>query len=222
MSTVTELAKAEAERAESEPDEETEPLEEPEPETEPEPDAEPDQSAPEPLTPEQVEKRYKAAGKVAERYAASLAKALGPELMAQMVPSPLDALPGFVQVDFNGQPDPEVKAQTLAFLQFEPPPDYQQNQAMQTCRRCHGYGDLLTGSKRKGNELTQCPDCGGLGYTDPQGMRVGAAPLQLAPAVPQAPATPNGSPETHGMEDPEVTRLRSLGYTVLEPIHVGP
>jgi hypothetical protein len=114
-----------------------------------------------------------------------------------------------------------VKEQTLAFLQFEPPPDYQQNQAMQTCRRCHGYGDLLTGSKRKGNELTQCPDCGGLGYTDPQGMRIGGPVLASVPSPVATAATPNGAPETHGMEDPVVAELRAKGYTVLEPIHVG-
>lgn len=220
MSTATDLAKAEAARAEAEnPDTEPdEPLVEPDdPDTEPDT---PDTPAPETLTPEDVEKRYKAAGKVAERYAAALTKALGPELMASLVASPIDALPGFIQVDANGLPDPELVGPMLAFLRQEPPVQYRQNPATKTCTLCGGPGDLLTGASRKGNELTQCTQCGGLGYTTPENTRVGLPAATPAPlAVVPAP-TANGAPETHGLEDPEVARLRAAGYTVLEPIHL--
>lgn len=225
MSAATELAKAEAARAEAEhPDEEEEAEEsetatpaEPAPESEPEPTTPPDQ----PLTPEQVEKRYKQAGKVAERYADALAKALGPELMANMVVSPLDALPGFVQVDQHGQVEPSVKAQTLMFLSVEAPPEYKQNEATKTCWRCSGEGDLLTGSKRKTNLLTQCPDCGGLGYTDAHGNRIGAAPVAAATATASNGQTLAPAIESHAPGDPRVAELRAAGYTVLEPIHMG-
>ena len=221
MSTAAAMAKAEAERAEQEEQEQPEPQSEPTPEPEPQPEPEPAEPQPEPLTPEQLEKRYKKAGQIAEKYAKQLTDALGPEIMATLVPSPLDALPGFVQVDPHGQVEPSVKAQTLAFLNVEAPPEYRQNSAMQTCKRCAGYGDLLTGSKRKGNELTGCPDCGGLGYTGPQGERIGAGPLGVVAPGPQANGTVEATPQTHGLGDPAVEALRAKGYTVLEPIHVG-
>lgn len=221
MSTAAAMAKAEAERAEQEEQEQPEPQSEPTPEPEPQPEPEPAEPQPEPLTPEQLEKRYKKAGQIAERYAKQLTDALGPEIMATLVPSPLDALPGFVQVDPHGQVEPSVKAQTLAFLSVEPPIEYKQDPETMTCKTCGGPGDLLTGATRKGNELRQCKGCGGLGFTDREGRSMAAGAAQAAVAATIANGATQPAPTTHGLGDPEIERLRSLGYTVLEPIHVG-
>lgn len=215
MSAITEAAREEAARAEAEePAEPDQPSPGDDEADEAEEAEEPTPAAPEPLSEKQVEAAFKKAGKAAEVYAAKVQDALGP-LFERFVPSPLDDLPGFVQVDPQGQVSPEAKAATLAFLGQAPPVEYQENPETRTCRRCAGQGDLLSGSKRPGNELLRCGECNGYGYLPPPTVvgQIGSALASVPPngaqaAAPQMP---------HGPEDPRVAELRAAGYMVLDP-----
>lgn len=225
---MSELAKQEADRVEGEePDEETA---EPEPDNDdtPEQQPEPEQEPAEQLTEQAIEKRYDKASKAAERYAKQVQEILGPTLMRDMVASPLDMLPGFVLVGPDGQPDPETRLRTLAFLGQEGLGKYRQHPDTITCELCDGEGDVTTGAKRKGNELVECPRCKGYGYTASNGMPVGGAAVgangaaALSPGGPVTPQSYTGGLEPHAPLDPRIAELRAEGFTVLEPIRVNP
>lgn len=66
-----------------------------------------------------------------------------------------------------------------------PGPKPQPHDFFQTCETCAGFGQVLTGSLRAGQEARDCPACMGRGYLeqlDPAG-----APLAPQPGTPPAP-----------------------------------
>jgi hypothetical protein len=220
MSTLTEKAREEAARAEAE-EPETEPsAPTPEEEEEEAQEVETPPAQTPPPTPEDIEKRYKLAAKQSEAWFEKITKTLGPEIMAGFVPSPLDTFPGIVEIGPDGQPEPNVKAETLAFLLYEAPPAYKPNPDTTTCPRCDGWGDVQTGAKRKGNELVKCSACNGFGYTPPP---TGAVPPANGTTTPSgAPYVPVAGELPHAPDDPRVAELRAQGYTILEPINLHP
>lgn len=228
MSNIAQHAREEAERTEQEEAAEPAvvPASEPEHETPadaPEPDDDEAAAAtppPEHLSDAEIQKRFDKAGKEGEKYLARVRTILGPTLMADLLPSPLDTIPGLVLTAQGEIVDAEAVDATKSALGLNAGPDYQPHPERRTCQLCDGWGDVRSGAKRPGNELLQCPNCGGLGYTDAEGRSVtgGAA----VPAAVTNGATVPQADQPYAPSDPRVDALRAAGYTVLEPIHVGP
>jgi rubrerythrin len=149
----------------------------PEPELEPEPEPEAPQPDPEIAAAakllEQEEKRHKRA----------LEKALGPHATER----PCDRCEGLGYIppwiEDVGADEPEFR-------------DHDQ---FQRCGACDGLGSVLTGSRRLGSELHDCPDCGARGFLEKIPV-----PAPLGPA----PAPGNGEVASYGrptwMGDPTV------------------
>lgn len=104
-----------------------------------------------------------------------------------------------------------------------PEPEPRTHEHFKACETCAGYGAVLTGSRRQGNELRDCPACGGRGYLEAlnsqgqplaggQGMPVPNAGGAVVLPVPEVAPPANGaaSEVTFGvptwMGDPNVGR----------------
>jgi hypothetical protein len=137
MSTVKELADAEAARAEAENPEEEEGAEEEEalPET---------QSEPEPGPVGPTEDQMRALDREDKRHEKALAQLMGADFSYFARCGSCDGLGYFM-------PPPPAE------LKFKPHPDTWK------CETCDGMGDVLSGAVGR-NQTLQCPDCGGQGY----------------------------------------------------------
>lgn len=93
---------------------------------------------------------------------------------------------------------------------YVPGSPLRQDSKVKTCEHCAGFGQVLTGAIPPGEAVRQCPDCLGNGHvptTTPD-----------APAFNFAVAAPTTTPTNGATIDPEVERLKQLGYTVLPPL----
>src|SRR5262249_52924657 len=71
---------------------------------------------------------------------------------------------------------------------FQPPTDPR----TQTCERCYGHGQVLTGSHVPAHMTRECPDCEGRGYgeVEPQLVASAATRAEIEPA--SEPTATNG------------------------------
>ena len=84
----------------------------------------------------------------------------------------------------------------------------------ETCPRCAGYGEVLTGAKASALATIPCPGCGSTGYVQKQEHpEAGAAPGNGAPAATLPPPSYFPDPSTSA----HVAELRAAGYVVVEP-----
>lgn len=137
MSTVKELADAEAARAEAEQPDEEEAAEEEEPVPVPEPEPEPGPQGP-------TEEQMKALDHEDKRHEKALAQLMGADFSYFARCGSCDGLGYYM-------PPPPAE------VQFKSHPDYE------PCPACAGMGDVLTGAKAR-NQTVACPECGGQGY----------------------------------------------------------
>lgn len=224
MSRLTELANEEAERVEGETPEPTPEVETPDvPDETPEVETPDEDETPAPVAPPvenlsdaEIQKRFDKAGRAGEAYLKRVSDILGPTLMADLVQSPLDTIPGFVLTAGGEVIDGDAIDATKDLLGLNAGPDYATNPDTHTCERCNGWGDVLTGAKRPGNELVKCAACNGFGYTPPPGI----VPAQIVQAKGHSvnAATGEIAPQPHAPDDPRAAELRALGYTVLTPL----
>lgn len=122
------------------------------------------------------------------------------------------------------EPDAMHECPTCQAVGYTPeaidaPPPLVQDPYTETCSRCAGNGEVLSGATLRGLYAIPCNGCGGSGYVTKQEQPdAGAAFGNGAPPAPQyvPPATP--SPAVSA----EVAALRAQGYTILEPITVPP
>lgn len=118
---------------------------------------------------------------------------------------------------------PDVAAELYHLLGQHAPSDYQADTHSQACEACNGFGEVATGSKLIGQDKLPCIECAGNGWVPTDDKRRTSAPVAangLTPSYP--PPSPLGSsvPDTPAEEDPEVIRLRQLGYAVIPPMVV--
>jgi len=182
---------------ELEPDEALEPSaidEEPEPDTDTEPDTEPEPEAAEPST----QALLQSLEREAARHSKAIAKALGVEL------EELHDCPTCDGIGYT----PEA---------IDAPPPLVQDPYTETCPRCEGNGETLSGATSRGLYAIPCNGCGGSGYVTKQEQpAAGAAFGSGAPPPPTYLPPPTPSPA----DAAEVAALRARGYTILEPIVV--
>lgn len=176
--------------AELEPADDGTDLEPAEPETKPaEPDNEPSAQA----LMEALEKEHR-------RHQNAVAKALGID------PAEMHECPTCEGVGFT----PEPVGQEVSLVR---------DPFTETCDRCKGNGEVLTGATHRGLYSIPCNGCSGSGYvTKPEQPDAGA---HLSNGAPPPPAyAPPAIASTE--EAAEVAALRARGYTILEPITVPP
>ena len=149
MSRAAELAREEADRVEGEELEELQ---------------DDDQAEPETVTPESAVDQEGDPDPVA---------ALGP-LVAGYV-SGLEELMGADFGDLHACPFCTEFVPGFTWQQLVGPPDYAQDDTLEQCGRCKGWGVLLTGAKHEGGKTRPCSDCSGNGYTTKTPPEVAAA-----------------------------------------------
>lgn len=200
-SRAAQLAREEAERVDAEhpdvPDAPETPQEPPTPGTAPEPPEQPDgpeQPVQEPqasLSPEQIEARMKAWERERDRHFRELEKRDDYRYAASAV-CPLCEGYGMILPEL---PEPENTARRVAVsmaLGGDGEPEYREAPDREQCPDCDGWGEVLTGSRRRENQTGQCFRCNGTGFISKQGE---IKPL-FTPAPAPAPAQPfgNGTP----------------------------
>lgn len=175
---------------EEEAEQESKPELEEEPEAEAEPEEEPEEE-PEPssLSSSNVESGLERIARENERHLEHVAAIMGDDYETVAIcPLCADFAAGVV---FPGRVlEPEQRNRVLVAMGEEPEPELRQNADTETCERCGGMGDLLTGSRTPRSNLMPCPDCGGQGWKQ-----------KLAPAAqyppPPPPTTPIHSSEVY-------------------------
>jgi hypothetical protein len=121
-------------------------------------------------------------------------------------------------------PPPDVQAALLHYMGQNAPSDYQADTHSTVCPSCNGFGEVATGSKVFGQQNLTCVECAGNGWQptdEKRAPKFGAASNGPAPTYPPPSAVASALPDLPVEEDPEVIRLRQLGYAVIPPMVVG-
>jgi hypothetical protein len=132
----------------------------------------PEAAAPPPPTEKQIEARMRALEKQAAKHAAAVEKIMGDDF-AMLVPSPVDWTPGFIFNVPGMQPMPEQVAELHALLGDAQGIEYLPAEDATACEKCNALGEVLTGSRKPGQEKKLCVTCNGSGWV--------TKPLPLAP-----------------------------------------
>lgn len=82
------------------------------------------------------------------------------------------------------------------------PAKLKQSPAHEPCPDCDALGELLTGSRREGNERRDCVTCNGRGYIDKTGLPSPAEPLPVVATPPVASTAPNSGEPRDGWGRP--------------------
>lgn len=224
MSQATELAEAEARRAEAENPAE-EPADPAEPEDPDNPATDPDDpgegvdaSAKPPTTDVSMEKLMARMDKESERHRLAVAKIMGDDFEA-VGPCPLCAdIPGFAFPPEVVAANPEQVAAVYVALGNPPEPDLERDPNTEICPVCKGWGELLTGAHIEQGRKRTCSRCGALGWVDkaPSAPDPGVVMFNAAPGISVAPvggAVPPGA--VSGYIDP------TTGEFVTTSAHAG-
>ncbi len=175
----------------------------PEPEPDDEPDEPDDEPEPEPAPPddEAMEKLYKSV----ERKSANYGKAQTALLAETGLPwegCPCCGVAGFV-LPYNPT-DPDEQMRRLAVLDYfdGARPDYKAASDRGECPACGGFGDVLSGSRKPGNDVVPCSRCNGTGYIvvigNPAYTEANGTNTPPAPYIPDAPGEPIPAPDFWG------------------------
>jgi hypothetical protein len=205
MSKTTELAQAEADRAEAEsPDDEpaepTEPTEPVpgEPSTDEEGEAEEaEEAAEQPETPsaaslppdafaigEALGKKLDQADKTQARAVERIAAEYDQDTVPCPVCERVDIAPRLV-AKIAGVP-PEGWQQIMALGGTEPEPEHEMAEGVKMCDRCNGYGELDYPTRNPHMSRQNCPACAGNGYVPETQEQQTVVPIQPLPSFPTA------------------------------------
>lgn len=199
MSRATELAEAEAAKAEAE-DETTETGDEPEnPDAEPVEPIEPDEdeaheeeSPTPPSSLKVAQDQDKALDAESKRHAKALAKILG-EHWADFAMCPLCQVDGYAVAYQPGEVGPEQREAVMTVLGESGLARFRQHPTEIRCEECDGWGEMLNGSRRGEQATSACQKCMGTGHvTKPfenvvQPPQWQPAPQPMQVAVPDLP-----------------------------------
>lgn len=131
-----------------------------------EPDGEPEaaaEAAPAPRSQKEIEQSAKKLEAEAERHAKRVAEIMGDDF-SLLVPSPVDWTPGYIFNVPEMHPSPDQVAELHALLGGSSPIDLKAATDAEACPDCNAIGDVLTGSRKPGQETKPCPACGGTGW----------------------------------------------------------
>jgi len=136
-------------------------------------DAQPEAAAA-PRSQKEIDTMHRKLAAAAESYAKRVEGIMGADF-ALLVPSPVDWVPGYIFNVPEMHPLPEQVAALHALLGGAAPPELREAEDAEGCDKCNALGEVLTGSRKPGQETKPCTACTGTGW------RTKAAPLQLAP-----------------------------------------
>ena len=151
------------------------------------------------LTPETMERRFKASERAVTAYAKKL-EVIWEEDYATLYPCPLcpDIHKGFVSLNDAGRVPEEIQAGVMQYFGFSREVDYEPDGRLKTCEVCQGLGKTKTGSKVPGNDTITCTNCHGFGYFPPPD---GGPSSSGAPEPTHAPAGQTPEPLVEGEVD---------------------
>lgn len=97
-------------------------------------------------------------------------------------------------------------------------PKFEHAPGTDTCSVCAGRGELETGSKRQGYELTQCANCSGKGWVGQGNMEAVAATQQAVETYPAGDGAeqPQQQPAQPASTDPFEQEAERRGYMILK------
>jgi len=126
-----------------------------------------------------MEKAMQALDKEATRHANRVSEIMGEDALI-LLPCPrcIPNVPGFIWPPEQVDPTPEVKTAVKLSLGEGVDPPYKQSDRAFECGKCDGLGKVKTGSRVRGQERVQCPECAGKGWLGPLAAEVAANPVQ--------------------------------------------
>lgn len=133
----------------------------------------------------------------ASRHEKRVAEIMGDDF-ALLVPNPTDWTPGFIFNVPEMHPVPEQIAELHALLGHASAPELREAEDAEGCEKCNALGEVLTGSRKPGQETKPCSACSGTGWK----TKMPTAPQMPTVTFAQQPA--NGAqvtPETYQVKD---------------------
>lgn len=152
----------------------------------------------------------------AQRHEKRLREIMG-EDFALLVANPTDWTPGYIFNVPEMHPTPEAVAALHAILGEAPAFELKEATDAQACDACNAIGDVLTGSKKPGQETKPCPACGGTGWKP---KLVAAEPPAHVQQFPTAPNTTVSAPNQFQVAD-RWGRPAGHPHYNMEPAAVG-
>lgn len=133
----------------------------------------------------------------AARHAKRVEEIMGDDF-ALLVPNPTDWTPGFIFNVPPMHPSPEQVAELHAILGQSAPLELKEADDAEGCDKCNALGEVLTGSRKPGQETKPCSACTGTGWKTR--LRVVEPVAQIAYATGQGNANPI-TPDTYQVKD---------------------
>jgi len=153
--------------------------------------------APAPRSQKEIDAVQDKLAKEAERHARRVEEIMGDDF-GFLVPNPTDWTPGFIFNIPEMHPQPEQVAELHALLGQSAPLELREAEDAEGCDKCNALGEVLTGSRKPGQETKPCSACSGTGWRTK--LREVASVASLTnPVMPNGGAIP--SPETYQVKD---------------------
>lgn len=122
-----------------------------------------DEAAPPPRSQAEIDALTKKLEAEAARHEKRVAEIMGDDF-ALLVPSPVDWTPGYIFNVPEMHPQPEQVAALHALLGGAQPVELLPADDAEPCPKCNALGEVLTGSRKPGQETKQCRHCTGAGW----------------------------------------------------------
>lgn len=121
------------------------------------------EGSPAPRSQQEIEALNAKLNREAEAHAKRVEKIMGDDFQL-LVPNPTDWTPGFIFNVPEMHPTPEAVAELHAILGHAPQIELREAEDAEGCDKCNAIGDVLTGSRKPGQETKPCVGCGGTGW----------------------------------------------------------
>jgi hypothetical protein len=144
------------------------------------------EGAPAPRSQEEIEALTTKLNREAEAHAKRVEKIMGDDF-ALLVPNPTDWTPGFIFNVPEMHPTPEQVAALHELLGEGPQVELLPAEDAEGCDKCNALGEVLTGSRKPGQQTKPCSGCNGVGWK---------TRLQMPVPVAQPTVYQNGSTTT--------------------------
>jgi hypothetical protein len=134
-----------------------------------------------------------------------------------LVPSPVDWTPGYIFNVPGMLPAPEQVAALHALLGDAHSIDLEPALDAEACDACHAFGEVLTGSRKPGQETKPCSACGGTGWKP---KIAPPAPVPIVGSFPTTTGTEQAAPNQFQVADRWGRPFGHPHYN-MEPAQVG-
>lgn len=136
-----------------------------------------DEAAPPPRSQAEIDALTKKLKAEAARHEKRVSEIMG-EDFALLVPSPVDWTPGYLFNVPEMHPSPKAVAELHALLGGATPVELRPATDAEACEACNALGEVLTGSRKPGQETKPCVACGGTGWKPKAAPLAPVQPIQ--------------------------------------------